>query len=239
MAEANPLQIALAALHAIANPIKHLQDQAKAEGSKLDGLAALNLANDAGWLRVQARDALQQIAEAEEKAQSAAGMDQPSSCPTPARGCVHRGNRKDMERVHTDLLREMLRTHRDITHSVVSQSGLAGISIGFSGDIVKCLVLTTYGSESVTARVMLCQEPEVLGLVPDTADAQRVTMALSCHNCRRKTNGCPYRYVRDSALEYGSLRSCASFDVNDSLVVDLARIIQTLPATELSGGRPS
>ena len=46
------------ALRKIANPIGYLQSKAKKEGAQLDGLWAVRLANDAGWLKLIACEAL-------------------------------------------------------------------------------------------------------------------------------------------------------------------------------------
>lgn len=51
------------ALYKIANTISYLQEEAEKEGNKLDGMAAISLANDSNWLRSIAQKALTQVEE--------------------------------------------------------------------------------------------------------------------------------------------------------------------------------
>lgn len=55
------LETAVAALKDIADPIRALQAEADAAGARLDGAAAVNLMNDANWLRDKAKKALLEI----------------------------------------------------------------------------------------------------------------------------------------------------------------------------------
>ena len=56
-------QLAISALERIANPLKHLQDEAKAHGALgIDGGFAIQLMNDANWYREMAKSALAEIA---------------------------------------------------------------------------------------------------------------------------------------------------------------------------------
>jgi len=54
-------QLAISALQAIRNPIAHFQQQLK-DGEKLDGMYAVQLSNDAGYLKSIADKALTEIA---------------------------------------------------------------------------------------------------------------------------------------------------------------------------------
>lgn len=239
MPDASTLQIALAALRAIADPIRYLQDRAAAEGGKLNAVAAIQLAKDGGWLQGMASAALQEIQDLEAAEQAKLPTDRPNPYQAPATGCVYKGSATDMARAHRDLLREMVQTQVDITHVLKSVSQLANVTIGFKNDLVKCVIITTQGEEAVTARLMLYQEPEVVGLVPHTDDAQRVSMALSCQNCRVSASACPKQSIRRQSLASGMFRSCPAFDVSDELVMDLVRIIRTLPSIEVVYGQPS
>jgi hypothetical protein len=62
MTEQTRLQIAEAALNAIAFPIRTFQDQAKAEGRQIDGVMAMHLSKDPGFLKGIAQDALAKMA---------------------------------------------------------------------------------------------------------------------------------------------------------------------------------
>jgi len=57
------LQIAIEALEKIASPLSYLQKEAEANGSSLNGIVALQLCNDASWLKEMASKALDEIHE--------------------------------------------------------------------------------------------------------------------------------------------------------------------------------
>ena len=56
------LELAISALEKIAFPLDYLKNEADKDGTKLDGISAIYLCNDANWLRDLAKKALTEIA---------------------------------------------------------------------------------------------------------------------------------------------------------------------------------
>lgn len=214
------IEIALNALNIIADPIKHLKELAEADGTKLDGRAALVLGEDSDWLRSHAKRALQQIAELK-----AVGV---VTSKTPAGACVYTGGLDAMFFTHTSLVSNMMLRGSEINRVTRARTRLPlRATIGFRDDVAKLLVLTTAEKPAVTAVLYLHQDLKELGLADGCADGAMIQGALSCQHCVHKHKlTCGNPNACKAAHEHGQYRTCEAYNPNDECLTVLARVIK-------------
>jgi len=214
------IEIALKALNFIADPIKHLNELAEADGTKLDGHAALVLGKDSDWLRSHAKRALQQIAELK-----AVGG---STSKTPAGACVYTGGLDAMFFTHTSLVSNMMLRGSEINSITRARTRLPlQATIGFRDGIAKLMVLTTAEKPAVTAVIYLHQDLKELGLAADCADGAMIQGALSCQHCVHKHKlTCGNPNACKAAHEHGQYRTCEAYNPNDECLTVLARVVK-------------
>lgn len=223
-------EIAMKALAAIANPIKHLKELAEADGTKLNGMAAVMLSEDANWLQGQAKEALRKIKEIQDAEQKPG--DRPNPFQARAAFFARRGTREEMLALHAQTLEDLMRTRLDVFMVRRSQTQLPiTVTIGFKDHIAKLLVITTDGNNPVTAQILLYQNIGELGIGNVAYSLQnRIQGALSCHFCRHKNTGeCADPTECRAALEYGQYRTCEKYDTEDECLRVLARVVEHLP----------
>lgn len=212
-------EIALNALNVIANPIQHFKALAEAEGTKLNGLAAILLGKDHNWLRAQAKTALEQIAELQ-----AVGVVLKDR--SGAR--VYSGTLDAMFFTHTEIVSSMMLDGDEINRVTRVQTKLPlRATVGFKGEVAKLIVLTTIGDPAATAVIHLNQDLKDLCLASDCAGAVVIQGALSCHHCQYKhETACGDPRACKAAHEYGQYRSCIGYQPNDECLSVLVRVVR-------------
>ena len=212
-------EIALNALNVIANPFQHFKALAEAEGTKLDGRAAILLGEDHNWLRAQAKTALEQIAELQ-----AVGVVLKNQ--SGAR--VYSGTLDAMFFTHTSLVSNMMLRGSEINSITRARTRLPlRATIGFRDGIAKLMVLTTAEKPAVTAVIYLHQDLKELGLAADCADGAMIQGALSCQHCVHKHKlTCGNPNACKAAHEHGQYRTCEAYNPNDECLTVLARVVK-------------